>query len=61
MSLVFNIFDLYVFHGDNVGDDSEAWVDGKHDILNNKKENIAHILVLSLIYHLLQTEVVLLV
>jgi hypothetical protein len=44
ISPVFNISDLYIFHGDDMGDDSEAEVDWKQSIPGKKKENIAHIL-----------------
>jgi hypothetical protein len=44
ISPVFNIFDLYIFHGDDLGDDSEVEVDWQHTIPIKKKEKIAHIL-----------------
>jgi hypothetical protein len=44
ISHVFNIFYLYIFHGDDLGDDSEAKVDWKQAIPSKEKENIAHIL-----------------
>jgi len=44
ISLVFNIFYLYIFHGDDLGDDSDVEVDWQQTILSKKKENIVHIL-----------------
>ena len=44
ISPVFNISNLYIFHGDNLGDENEEEVDLQQDILSKKKENIAHIL-----------------
>ena len=44
ISFVFNVSNLYIFHGDDPGDDSEAEVDWKQAILSTKKENIVHIL-----------------
>ena len=44
ISPMFNVSDLYIFHGDSVGDDNEARVDWQHAIPRMKKENIAHIL-----------------
>ena len=44
ISPMFNVSDLYIFHGDSVGDDSEAGVDWKQAISRNKKEKIVHIL-----------------
>jgi len=44
ISYVFNIYYLYIFHGDDLGDDSEEEVYWKHAILSKKKEKIAHIL-----------------
>ena len=44
ISLVINVFDLYIFHGDNEGDDNEEGVDWQEVILRKKKEKIAHIL-----------------
>ena len=44
ISLVFNISDLYLFHGDDPRDDNEEEVDWQQAIPNKKKENIAHIL-----------------
>jgi hypothetical protein len=44
ISPMFNISELYIFHGDNLGDDSEAKVDWKQGIPSKKKENIVHIL-----------------
>jgi hypothetical protein len=44
ISPVFNVFDLYIFHGDDLGDDSKAEVDWQQAIPSKKKENIAHIL-----------------
>jgi hypothetical protein len=44
ISLVFNVYDLYIIHGDDLGDDSEAEVDWKQTIPSKKKEKIAHIL-----------------
>jgi hypothetical protein len=44
ISLVFNVSDLYIFHGDDLGDDSEVEVDWQQAIPSKKKENIVHIL-----------------
>jgi hypothetical protein len=44
ISHVFNINDLYIFHGDSLGDDSKAEVDWQQAIPSKKKENIAHML-----------------
>jgi hypothetical protein len=44
ISHVFNVYELYIFHGDDMGDESEAKVDWQHIIPSKKKENIAHIL-----------------
>jgi hypothetical protein len=41
---MFNISDLYIFHGDDLGDDSKVEVDWKLPIPSKKKEKIAHIL-----------------
>jgi hypothetical protein len=41
---MFNIYDLYIFHGDDLGDDNEAEVDWQQTIPSKKKENIVHIL-----------------
>jgi hypothetical protein len=43
ISLVFNVSDFYIFHGGNLGDDSEAKVDWQQAIPIKKKENISHI------------------
>jgi hypothetical protein len=42
--LMSNISDLYIFHGENLGDDNEAEMDWQHVIPSNKKEKIVHIL-----------------
>jgi hypothetical protein len=44
ISLVFNVSDLDIFYGDDMGDDSEEEVDWKHSIPRKKKEKIVHIL-----------------
>ena len=44
ISPMFNVSDLYIFHGDSVGDDSEAGVDWQQAIPRKKKEMIAYIL-----------------
>jgi hypothetical protein len=44
ISLVFNVYELYIFHGGDLGDDSEVEVDWQQAIPSKKKENIAHIL-----------------
>ena len=44
ISHVFNVFYLYIFQGNDLGDDSEAKVDWKQGIPSKKKENIVHIL-----------------
>jgi hypothetical protein len=44
ISPMFNIYELYIFHGDNLGYDSEAKVDWKQGIPSKKKESIVHIL-----------------
>jgi hypothetical protein len=44
ISPMFNVSDLYIFHGDDLGDDSEVKVDWQHAILSKKNENIVHIL-----------------
>ena len=44
ISPVFNTYDLYIFHGDNIGDDSEEEVDWQHALPRKKKEKVAHIL-----------------
>ena len=44
ISPVFNVFDLYIFNGDSLGDDSEEGVDCKQAISRKKKENITDIL-----------------
>ena len=44
ISPVFNVFDLYIFHRDSLGDDSEERMDCKHAISRNIKENIPDIL-----------------
>ena len=41
---MFNVSNLYIFHGDDLGDENEEEVDLQQDILSKKKENIAHIL-----------------
>jgi hypothetical protein len=38
ISPMFNISNLYIFHGDDLGDDSEIEVDWKQAILSKKKE-----------------------
>ena len=43
-STMFNIFYLYIFLGDDMGDDKEVEVDWKQAISRNKKEKIVHIL-----------------
>jgi hypothetical protein len=37
ISPVFNVFNLYIFHGDDLGDDSEEKVDWQHAIPSKKK------------------------
>jgi hypothetical protein len=44
ISPVFNVSGLYIFHGDNMDDDSEAEVDLQQAISSKKKEKIVHIL-----------------
>jgi hypothetical protein len=44
ISPVFNVFYLYIIHGDELGDDSKEEVDWQQAIPSKKKENIAHIL-----------------
>ena len=44
ISPMFNISDLYIFHGDDLGDDNEVEVDWQRSIPSKKKENVAHIL-----------------
>ena len=44
ISPVFNVSDLYIFHGDSMGDDNKEEVDWKHAIPSKKNKNIAHIL-----------------
>ena len=44
ISPVFNVSYLYIFQGDNMGDESKAKVEWKHVILRKKKEKIVHIL-----------------
>lgn len=44
ISHVFNISNLYIFYGDNLGDESEEEVDWKQANPSKKKEKIAHIL-----------------
>ena len=42
ISPMFNVFYLYIFHGEDLGDDSEVEVDGKHVIPIKKKEKTVH-------------------
>ena len=44
ISSMFSVFDLYIFHGDDPGDDIEEEMDWQQAIPSKKKENIAHIL-----------------
>jgi hypothetical protein len=41
---VFNVSDLYIFHGDDLGVDSEAKVYWQQAIPSKKREKIIHIL-----------------
>lgn len=41
---VFNVSDLYKFHGDDPGDDNKEEMDWKQVILSKKKEKSVHIL-----------------
>jgi hypothetical protein len=41
---VFNVSDLYIFHGHDLADASEVEVDWKQAIPSKKKEKIAHVL-----------------
>jgi hypothetical protein len=41
---MFNIYDLYIFYGDDLSDDSEIEVDWQHAIPSKKREKKAHIL-----------------
>ena len=40
---IFNTSNLYIFHGDNTGADSEEELDWQQAILRKKKEKVAHI------------------
>ena len=42
ISPTFKIYDLHIFHGVNMGDDTEADVDWKQAILRKKKKNSMH-------------------
>ena len=44
ISPMFNVYELYIFHGDDMDDDVEEEVDWQQAILSQKKEKIAHIL-----------------
>jgi len=44
ISPVFNVSDLYIFHGNDLGDDSKVEVDWQQAIPSKKNENIMHIL-----------------
>jgi hypothetical protein len=44
ISLLFNISNLYIFNGDDFGDESEVEVDLQQAIPSKKKEKIAHFL-----------------
>jgi hypothetical protein len=44
ISPLFNVYELYIFQGDDLGDDSEVEEDWKHAILRKKNEKVVHIL-----------------